>query len=242
MSLKSFFRALMFDKRWTCSVCGAEIFGEDYFCPDCLEKLPFITGERCAHCGRKTEQAETYCDTCKNFFVSVDVARSVFDFSGDVPMLIKRFKYKNGRYLAGVFAKDLAPMILKNFPKADVAVYIPMTDKAKRKRGFNQTELLAREVSALTGLPVSDALVKISETPRQALLGRNERLKNLEKTFKITEKGAFEGKRVLIIDDVTTTGATAETVAKLLKKKGAAEVYLATIASVSKKKTTVKGE
>jgi len=232
----------MFDKKWTCSVCGAEIFDDDYFCPDCHERLPYITGEHCAHCGRKTEQSETYCDTCKNFFVSVDVARSVFDFSGDVPMLIKRFKYKNGRYLAEIFAKELAPLILKNFPKSDVTVYIPMTEKAKRKRGFNQTELLAREVAVLTGLPVSDALVKKCETPRQALLGRNERLKNLENTFKIIDKDAFEGKRVLIIDDVTTTGATAEIVAKLLKKKGAAEVYLATIASVSKKKTTVKGE
>lgn len=236
MNIKGIFRALLFKPEWTCAACGAELFEEGYFCPECLKTLPFNREEICAHCGRHVKTAESYCDTCRNFEVDIDLGRSAFDYTGEIPRLIKNFKYKNRRYLAKIFAHELMPLAYKNFPKADVMVYVPMTDRAKRKRGYNQTELLANELSSLTGLPVSQALIKRKDTARQATLDRTKRMRNLEGTFALTDKTAFDGKRVIIIDDVTTTGATAEVIAKLLKKHGAAEVYLLTVASVSKKR------
>lgn len=175
---------------------------------------------------------EEYCDTCKNFFVSVDVARSVFDYTDDVRFLIRKFKFDGAKHLATPFAKYMLPIMLKNFPRADAMIFVPMTKKAYKKRGYNQTELLAKELFVQTNLPILDVVVKKRETKNQVKLKRAERLKNLQDAFSVTDKTAIAGKRILIIDDVLTTGATAETIAKLLKEKGAAMVYLITVASV----------
>lgn len=241
MGFKSFLRKIMFKREWTCAVCGVELFGEDYFCPDCLKKLPFISNKKCNHCGRSAILSEEYCDTCKNFFVSVDVARSVFDYTGKVAYLIKNFKFDGAKHLATPFAKYMLPIMLKNFPRTDVITYVPMTEKSQKKRGYNQTELLASELSLKTNIPLITAVYKKKETARQVKLKRAERLKNLQGSFGVVDKNLIKGKNVLLIDDVLTTCATAETISKLLKEKGAARVYFLTVASVPDK-SIKKGE
>jgi predicted amidophosphoribosyltransferase len=102
-------------------------------------------------------------------------------------------------------------------------------------RGYNQTYALATALSKLINLPVEKLLEKKKLSKRQAKKGRAERLKLTENAFKLKKGAKVKGLSVLLVDDVTTTGATAQAIASLLKKKGASKIYLLTVASVGKK-------
>jgi competence protein ComFC len=107
-----------------------------------------------------------------------------------------------------------------------------MTAKTERKREYNHAKLLAEKLSVIINVPVANVIVKLKETERQARLGKKDRLKNLIGVFKITNKKLIKDKTILIVDDVTTTGATAEVISAKLKKAGAKRVMLLTVASV----------
>ena len=167
--------------------------------------------------------------------LNVDKARSAYDYLSPISNLIMQLKYFDRQFLADFFANELANLYRKNYFNADFICFVPMTDKAKRKRGFNQGELIANALSCKVGVPVKNILTKVKETPRQAKLSREQRLKNLKGCFKAQPKKEIDGKVILLVDDVLTTGATSETVAETLKKKGAKAVYLLTVASVTTK-------
>lgn len=137
-----------FNPGWTCAYCGREIFDGGYFCRECAEKLPLNDGEICAHCGRELDAPQDYCYTCAGRLTAFDAGRSAFVYEGIVSALIRKFKYGNARYLAKVFAPYLANVYYGSFAAADAVAYVPMLKKDQRKRGFNQTELLAREFCA----------------------------------------------------------------------------------------------
>lgn len=220
-----------YNPKWRCLACGKEIF-EGNFCADCQKELPFNDGIICEHCGRKVIGAESYCSTCKGILVSLDKCRSAFNYAPPISTLIKKMKYDNGRFIAEAFSEYLAPLYFKNYFNADFITFIPMTDKAKKKRGYNQGELLAEETSKRVGLPVVVCLKKVKDTDRQAKLGRKERFENLTDAYRVISRKAVKDKKILIIDDVTTTGATAQVAAEKLKRAGAKNVYLLSVASV----------
>ncbi len=222
----------------TCNNCGREIFGgesfaEDFFCPDCTEHLPLNNGYICDHCGRSVVSPTSICDDCAGFEWSFNQARSPFYYAPPIDNLIRRHKYDNRRYLSKVFVEFMSSVYAKYFVDADVMTFVPMTEKARRKRGFNQSELIARRLSEKTGLKTECLLEKTMETERQAKLGRAERLSNLKGSFIARNKGLIKGKTILLIDDVMTTSATAESVSSVLKKAGAKKVYVLTVASVT---------
>lgn len=234
MGLKTFFvqifKRYVFNRKWRCLCCGKEIF-EGNFCSECEQKLPYNDGAICGHCGRKVIAFEPYCTTCKGLLVALDLCRSCFSYEEPINKLIKRAKYGNQKYILEYFSERLALLYLKNYFNADGLVFIPMTNKAKTKRGYNQSEILARQVSEKIGVPVIDCVAKTKETKRQATLSRQERRKNLLDAFKVTDKKSVKNKVLVLIDDVTTTGSTAEVLAELLKRAGAQKVYLITVAS-----------
>ena len=165
--------------------------------------------------------------------VDVDKARSVFEYKDEIVGLIHKLKFGNGGYLARVFATEIYVLYLKNRFDADILTFVPMTERAKRKRGYNQSQLIAEELGKLLSLPVKDLSIKKEETKKQEGLTRKERLVNLEKAFKVTDKKSVKDKKIMIIDDVSTTGATAQALASQLKKAGANAVYLISVASVA---------
>lgn len=240
MGVKTFLSKLItafaFNPKWRCNVCGKEIFDGEYFCKECLDSLPFNDQSICEHCGRKTKIAEDYCLTCKGVLTEVDKARSCFDYDGSIKKLILGAKYNGKKYLLEIFSEYLSALYFKNLFAVDYLTFIPMTSKAERKRGYNQSKVMCELVSGKVNVPVFYGAVKKKETPRQAKLDRSQRLKNLTDVFKIEDKKLIEGKKVLIVDDVTTTGSTAEALAKKLKSAGAQTVYLLTVASVSRDK------
>lgn len=233
LALGKFFKRYFFFRSWRCVVCKKEIFNESGFCDDCKNTLPFNDHDICDHCGRKLKVAATFCSTCKGNLIYLDKCRSAFDYDKPISTLIKRLKYDNGRYLVDVFSEYLANVYFKNFIGTDVITFVPATEKSIKKRGFNQSQLLAEKVGEKVLVPVVDCLVKVKETDRQAKLNREQRQKNLNQAFKVKDKALVKGKNVLIVDDVTTTGSTAHAISQKLKKAGAKEIYLLTIASVA---------
>jgi competence protein ComFC len=233
--VKAFIKKFFFNSKWTCNVCGREIFDGKYFCEDCENTFPFNDGPICNHCGRKVVANTNYCLTCRDRLLSIDCARSVFVYDEPISQLIKGAKYDGKKYLLEIFVDYLSTVYAKNFLKADCLTYIPMTENALNKRGYNQSEVMCRLLGQKLGVPTIDCLVKTTDTDRQATLNRKGRIDNLKGVFKVNDKKLVKDKSIVIIDDVTTTGATAEVVAKQLKRSGAREVYLLTVASVTSK-------
>ncbi len=226
------FEKYFVNTKWTCSICGNEIFNDKYFCEDCLKRLPFNDSAICLHCGRKTVFEQNYCLSCAEQMTAVHIARSAFVYDKPISGLIKKLKYENHRYLAETFAKYLFEVYLKNDLSADFMTFVPMTEKARKARGFNQSELIAEKLSELNGLEVKPVVEKVKDTDRQAKLNKFERLINLKDAFKVSDKKSVKNKTILVIDDVLTTGATSQIISETLKKAGAFRIKLLTVASV----------
>lgn len=218
----------LFPKNYTCEVCGIEIF-EGRLCKKCAKSVQINDGITCPICGRRT-QVNDVCLECSAHSPAFKKAVSALVYKDGAVALVLKYKNGNG-YLKEYFAELLAPKCAQ-FEDADAICYVPMTQKAHRKRGFNQAELIAYELEKRLNLPVLDnALIKIKETPEQKKLTRAERAHNLKGCFK-ADKSVVEGRTLILVDDVLTTGATAEAAIAQLKKCGAKQVYFATVASV----------
>lgn len=147
-------------------------------------------------------------------------------YEGVLKEAISRFKFYGLRRLSRPLGGLLPNLPI---PESDAIVPVPLTAKGLRQRGFNQSLLIARVVSKKTGIPLNiDTLFKIKETPPQVGLSASERHKNLAGAF--TTKGTIKGSRILLVDDVVTTGATAAACSKALLKAGAQEINVLTIA------------
>ena len=132
------------------------------------------------------------------------------------------------------------PLLEREFADADSLAFVPMTKRARRKRGYNQSRLLAEELSRRSGKQFLDAAEKRRETSMQKSLGRREREKNLKGCFRVTDKGAVRGKRIVIVDDTFTTGSTVSELARTLLHAGAERVYALTVTSVPDRRNTAE--
>ena len=225
---------ILFDKHLTCNLCRREIFDGQDFCNDCLKTITFNDGIVCDTCGRKVNVSTLRCDSCKGEW-AIDKANSVFIYKDGAEKLIKDLKYGKHQYLAEIIAPYLKEVYVKHLYAPDFITFVPMTEKAEEKRGFNQAYLLARELAKLTDNRLISPLIKTKDTPQQEALNKKDRQENLLKCFKVIDVKAVKGKKILLIDDVLTTGATAHACAEKLKAKGAKSVYLLTVASVIKR-------
>lgn len=217
----------LFPEKFTCHLCDTEIF-EGELCADCLKKITFNDGTTCPVCGRKTAKSET-CIECKALRPQYIRGVSPLVYEGGGAELVTRFKNVSPyayKYLSKLMAEKI-----KTLPPADGVVFVPMTKKDIFGRGYNQSELLAKGISELTGMPVIDGVKKIKDRPPQKALYKADRLKNLQGCFKADGR-AVKGKTLIVVDDIITTGATLDCVSLALKKAGARAVYALTAASV----------
>lgn len=228
MSIGKFIKESLFPLSFTCDVCGIETFNGN-LCPDCLKNTTFNDKFTCPICGRKVGKPEI-CIECKAKPPLFESAVSALIYEGTAIKLIHKFK--NGdAYLKDYFA-DLIVAKLGAFPKIDYIAFVPMTKKAQFRRGYNQSKLLAESISERINVPVCDVIEKVKDTTAQKALSGRERAKNLEGSFKAKSKNALLDKNVLLVDDILTTGATADAICMSLFRAGAMKVFLATIASV----------
>lgn len=218
---------------FTCDICAREVFAGERICEKCRLALPWNDGNICPLCGRKVIE-EGICLECKYKRLSVDKARSPLLHEGEAARLVVRCK-RGKKYLYRALAELTFPLIASEFADSEALVYVPMTERAEKKRGYNQSRLLAEELSSLSGLPVLDVVIKQRETEPQKSLGRTEREKNLERCFHLISRSAVKGKTILLVDDTLTTGATVGELADTLKRGGAKKVYALTVTSVQNK-------
>ncbi len=231
MSFGTFIKENLFPPAFTCDACGIETFGTN-LCPACLNNMTFNDKRTCPICGRKTVRPEI-CIECKAKPPLFENAVSPLIYEGTVIKLIHKFK--NGEaYLKEYFADLIVPK-LANFENIDYITYVPMTKKAERKRGYNQAKLLAESISKRINIPVVSVIEKVKSTSEQKSLSGKERAKNLKGSFKAQSGQPLLDKNVLLIDDILTTGATADAVCYALFHTGVTKVYLATVASVEYK-------
>ncbi len=207
--------------RW-CIGCGKE---GSYICRDCRRGLPFISPPVCVYCGRPLGH-EALCRGCDNAPAQIDGIRSPFVFSGIIRQAIHELKYRNLRTLAPSMAGLLNDYLTENPLPGDVLVPVPLHRKRLRERGYNQSALLAGELGKLSGLPViTGCLVRQSYTAPQARsVAVADRRKNVAEAFACRDS-RLKDKRVILIDDVSTSGATLNACAAVLKDAGAASVW-----------------
>lgn len=218
---------------FTCDLCGREVFGGERLCGACLKILPMNDKAVCTLCGRKTGESGV-CLECKQKPLAVSRARSVLLHEREGAELVRRFK-KGEKYFCRTLAFLALPLMEKEFPDADAVTFVPMTEKAERRRGYNQSRLFAEQLARLSGKELIAPAVKKRETQAQKSLGRREREKNLEGCFAVTDRAQIKDRRILIADDTLTTGATVSELAAVFRRAGAAEVYALTATSVEKK-------
>lgn len=229
---KSFLNKILnelFPKDYTCDICGTETFGSN-FCDDCYKKVKFNDGKVCPICGRKTYRPEI-CMECKNKPPLFKKAVSAFLYEDGVTVLISKFK--NGKKnLKEYFADNIAKR-MTDFPKADRIVYVPLSKKSIYRRGYNQGRMLAMALAKRIRTPVVLGAIKRVKGGRvQKGLSRPERVENVKGAFKVRRRAEIKGRNVLLVDDVMTTGSTANEITRILLKAGATAVFVATAASV----------
>lgn len=218
--LKSVALDLLYPK-W-CVGCGKE---GSFICSSCCQSLPRIMPPLCPRCGRP-QASGILCSTCVSWLAAIDGIRSPFQFDGVMRKAIHQLKYRNLRAIAGPLAGLLSDCLTAYCMPADVLVPVPLHSKRLRERGYNQSGLLARDLAKLAGLLVIDScLIRKRLAPPQAgTQNVKERRDNVVDAF-VCQDYRLKGSQVLLIDDVTTSGATLDACAAALKDAGAASVW-----------------
>lgn len=171
-----------------------------------------------------------FCESKINKIRSQDGILSYGYYGGILKDLILSFKY-NKNFTAGrVISELLLTLINEEKIECDMICYVPMTKSSIKKRGFNQCEIIAKRISKKLNIPVSKALIKVKNTKEQKTLSKEERKNNIKDAFIIKENKEILNKRILLVDDVITTGTTLLECKKILEKSGAEKITILTIA------------
>ena len=219
-----------------CSVCSAPVEASEYLCGPCSCKAPRIKAPFCSKCSEPFPGAiteEFSCANCSHRVLHFEAAVAAFRSRGVVRKIVHEFKY--GRHLH--LRHPVADWLLETLDdprlhgrRFDVVVPVPLHPARKRERGFNQAEVLAELLSARAGVPLRPILERIRYTTTQTAFDRTERMENLHNAFRLRKNADVRDLRVLLIDDVLTTGSTLSECARVLKAAGALSVHAATAA------------
>ena len=216
-----------------CPVCDKVVpLWDDGICSGCLKTVRYVKPPRCLKCGKSIEkESEEYCGDCQERRHLFKQGRALFYYK-DVARAIYRFKYSGRQEYAKVFGKEMAYYLGEYIKEIqpDAIIPVPLYRRKERKRGYNQSVLLARVLGEELHIPVYERiLIRSRDTKPLKFLNPEERLNNLKKAFILAENGV-KLKRVIIIDDIYTTGSTIDAIAELLIERGIEEVYFVTLA------------
>ena len=213
-----------------CGGCGAIVEDIDSFCTDCWRKLEFLQGG-CTRCGLplKGTEAET-CSACLAQPPRLDRIRAAVAYDDISRSIALRLKYGRKTALARTMSRYMRPLF-GELPRDTLLVPVPLHRRRLWSRGFNQSAIVARDLSRRTGLPVAvGALKRTRATPPLKGMGMRQRRRTVAGAFRSTMQ--LHGRTVILIDDVLTTGSTANACARVLKRAGAERVDLISWARV----------
>lgn len=201
--------------------------------------------DRCPYCNKIVENQECACSKCKKDIPSIGITQGVasgyrccspLTYNGKFKRAVLNFKFRNRTQYSPQFAYLLAKQIKQSYPDMifDYITYVPMHKKDLRKRGYNQSELLARDLSELLQIPYKETLEKTKQIkPQHETKSVSERRANIKGAFKVIDKSKIKGKSILLLDDIVTTGATLGECAKVLDKAKPAFIRCVTLLSVA---------
>ena len=208
-----------------CPFCGRLTGDVTRPCERCLAEIPFIRPPVCPRCGAQVKEC-----SCRGRGAGVTGSCGVVLYRGVGKRAAQRLKFRGDRGAIQLAANYLAAAVQRDFAGCafSAVTFVPMHRKDRRRRGYNQSELLARALGERLSLPVEPMLKKVRHTPHQRELPAKERRVNLSGAFAPAKEHAPE--TVLLVDDIRTTGATLAECAKVLREMGAKRVYTACFA------------
>ncbi|MQA66376.1 MAG: ComF family protein [Alphaproteobacteria bacterium] len=222
-----------------CLACSAIVGGEAALCAPCFARMRFLSAPLCAACGYPFElgaaSVQNLCGACTRRRPAFNRARAVFAYDEASRGLVIGFKHADRTHGAPAFARWLARAGAELLPDCDVIAPVPLHRWRLWTRRYNQSALLAFALARFSGRPcVPDLLLRTRATPSQGRLGRLARMRNVRRAFAVPPRRAavLAGQRVLLVDDVYTTGATVEEAARTLLASGARAVDVLTLARV----------
>jgi competence protein ComFC len=220
----------------SCTVCSAPVEIGEYLCDQCEAKVTRIAPPFCAKCSEPFDGAITTifeCANCAHRILHFEAAVSAYRARGIVRHVILSFKYGKQIHLRHLVARWLIAALDDERIRDrqfDVIVPVPLHPARQRERGFNQAAVLAQPVSRRIAVPLRPVLERVRYTTTQTAFDRAERMQNLRDAFRLRKNTNVRRLRVVLIDDVLTTGSTLSECARLLKQAGARSVYAATAA------------
>ena len=229
--LKDFILWLVLTKK--CKYCNTLISKDEDLCADCKEDLPRISGEKCKFCGAGKDRCN-----CKKHRMDFDGITSPFYYENGIKQGLQLLKFNNKSHLANIFAEDMAKCVKEDFNDIDFdfICYVPFSPFQTTERNYNQSELLAEEMSKRLEIPVKNALVKLFDVKTQHDMAIMQRKGNVHGIYDVKDGFSVKGKTVLLVDDIMTTGETLNNCALIMKIRGAEKVYCVTAALTAKKK------
>ena len=236
LKIGTFLMDMVFPRDIYCISCGAPIKGGDpmSLCEECKKEILYRQPPVCRRCGRFTfKPGPGFCEGCASREPVYDRGVAATIYEGNVRKIIYGLKYGGKGYLAANIAAIMEP-VLPPVDSYDIIVPVPMHKSKKKERGYCQTTLIARQLGKRTGRTVvEDALVRTRKTKPMSGLHRDVRARNIRGVFEAPEPERIQGKRVLLVDDLLTTGSTADECSRVLKQAGAASVFLTVFAATA---------
>ncbi|MCI9178023.1 MAG: ComF family protein [Clostridia bacterium] len=210
-------KALSFIFPPICGVCGK--IGKSYLCKECKEELE---KEKIIVSKIEKQPSEYIIEHCY-----------LFCYEGDIRQKILQYKFQNKAYLSKMFSEFFVKneKVCRFLKKYDIIISVPMSKKKKSQRGYNQSELIAKQISKYTKISFQNqVLIKYKENHTQSTLSKKQRFENVKNVYKIQNEQKIKEKNILLFDDIYTTGATVKECAKVLKQAGAKNIGILTVA------------
>ena len=225
----------------SCILCDKPIKKVNTYslCKDCFKELNFIQ-DGCIKCGKpiiyhSLEKIDICgCSYCFNKSFYFDKSISCIEYSDISKSMILGFKYKNKTYMAKYISNIMKEKLDLENIEFDYIRFVPLHKKRMRKRGFNQSEKIAKELSKIINIPILDCIYRKSNTNRLYNLNRQERKIELKNAFLVKENINYaNGKNILLIDDIFTTGSTVNEISKLLRLNNVNRIFVMTLLTKS---------
>lgn len=234
IKLKRALLELLYPNPINCCICGRE--AKEVVCSSCLAAIEYLEGRVCLKCGKGLEDDYIYslCPDCMRDNKNFDMAFSCFNYRGMGKDIIHKLKYEDCRDVSYVLARLMHQKLKDEKISFQAVVPVPIHRNKLETRGFNQSWLIAQRISELTGAALWDCLERTKETTEQFKLDKVHRMLNVHDAFCINLLyNGIKYDDIVLVDDVYTTGSTADECSRVLRKHGVQRIYVITAATGS---------